>query len=478
MGKLQVKTAGGDEAALAESAIDDLAASLRGRLIQPQDEGYESTRRVYNAMIDKRPRLIAQCADVADVMTVVNFARENELLLAVRGGGHNGAGLGTCDGGIVLDLSPMRGVRVDPQSRLLRADGGCTQGQVSHAGAAFGLAVPLGVVSTTGVGGLTLGGGHGYLTRKYGLTIDNLLEADVVLADGQFVTASASQNEDLFWALRGGGGNFGVVTSFLFQAQPVGPVTAGLMFWEFERTTEIMQWYRQFLPAASEDLYGFVALMHVPPVPLFPTHLHGRPVCVIIWCHFGSPEQAKKDLDAVRQAHPPLFEQIGPTPITALMSMFDPLIPPGLQWYWRGDFFTELSDEAIAQHVQYGSQLPTPLSAMHLYPVDGQANRVAPDETAFNYREAKWSMVINGIDPDPANARKITDWARAYWAAVHPYSAGGAYVNFMMEESPDRVRATYRGNYDRLAALKAKYDPTNLFRVNWNIKPPGIERAA
>ena len=387
-----MKTAFEQGIALDENALADLKASFSGALIGPEDEAYEQARRVYNAMIDKYPRLIARCTDLADVMAVVNFARDNDLLLAVRGGGHNGAGLGVCDDGIVLDLSLMNGIRVDPAARTIRAEGGCTQGAVNHAGSPFGLAVPAGIVSTTGIGGLTLGGGHGYLARKYGLAIDNLLEADVVLADGRLVTASERQNEDLFWALRGGGGNFGVVTSFLFQAQPVGGVTAGLMLWDFEQTTEMMRWYDQFLPAASEDLYGFFAIMNVPPIPLFPVHLHNRTVCGIIWCHLGARAQAEKDLDTVRELHPPTFEQIGPMPITALLSMFDTLMPPGLQWYWKGDFVTELSDAALEQHVRYGSQLPTLLSVMHLYPIDGQVNRVRPDATRSTSvrRSTRW----------------------------------------------------------------------------------------
>jgi FAD/FMN-containing dehydrogenase len=473
MGTVQVKSVSTGESTLDESDVAAFKASLRGAVITPEDEAYEQTRRVYNAMIDRHPRLIAQCADVADVSATVNFAREHNLRLAVRGGGHNGAGFGTCDEGLVLDLARMKGIRVDADNRTVRAEGGCKQGDVSHAAAAFGLAVPVGVVSTTGIGGLTLGGGHGYLTRKYGLTIDNLLEADVVLADGRFVTASADQNEDLFWALRGGGGNFGVVTSFLYRAHPVETIIGGLMAWDLPQAREIMEWYREFLPAAPDDVYAFLALMNVPPAPMFPEDLHGRPVCGVIWCHLGPPAQAAKDLDAVRRAHPPLFQQVGPMPLTALQSMLDPLVPPGLQWYWRGDFFTELPDKAIEQHLHYASRIPTPLSLMHLYPVDGQANRVDPGATAFRYREAKWSMVIDGIDPDPANAEKITRWTKDYWNALHPYSAGGAYVNFMMEESTDRVKATYRDNYPRLAALKAKYDLTNLFRVNQNIKPQG-----
>jgi FAD/FMN-containing dehydrogenase len=471
MSAVQVKSVATGQSALAEDAVAAFRAVLRGEVTTPGDGGYEQARRVYNAMIDRHPRLIVRCADVADVGAAVNFARDHNLLLAVRGGGHNGAGFGTCDDGLVLGLSLLKGIRVDAEARTVRAEGGCTQGDVSHAAAAFGLAVPVGVVSTTGIGGLTLGGGHGYLTRKYGLAIDNLLEADVVLADGRVVTASADKNEDLFWALRGGGGNFGVVTSFLFRAHPVQTIFGGIMLWDLPQAREIMEWYRQFLPAAPDDIYAFLALMNVPPAPMFPDNLHGRPVCGVVWCHLGSPPQAEKDLNAVRKAHPPLFEHVGPMPLTALQSLLDPLVPPGLQWYWRGDFFTELPDEAIEQHIHYAAKIPTPLSLMHLYPVDGQANRVEPGATAFRHREAKWSMVIDGIDPDPANAEKITRWTKDYWNVLHPYSSGGAYVNFMMDEGTNRVQATYGDNYRRLAAIKAKYDPGNLFRVNQNIKP-------
>lgn len=476
MGKTQINTLVDSDVALDANTITRLAASLRGELIQPGDEAYESARRVYNGMIDKHPRLIARAIDVADVITCVNFTRENGLLLAVRGGGHNGGGLGACDNGLVLDLSLMKGIRVDPDSRTARAEGGCTQGEIGHAAAAFGLALPAGTISGTGIAGLTLGGGHGYLTRKYGLTIDNLLEADVVTADGHLVVASADRNQDLFWAIRGGGGNFGVVTSFLFRVHPVDRVTAGLMFWEADRSTEMLRWYREFMPAASEDLYGFFAFLNIPPASVFPGHLHGRPVCGVVWCHLGSSKQAEKDLAQVRDSYPPLFEHIGPMPYLTLQAMFDPVFPPGLQWYWKGDFVSELSDQAIEQHIKYGTRLPSPLSTMHLYPVDGQAGRIGRSDTAFSYREAKWSMVIAGIDPDPANAAKITQWAKDYWNALRPYGAGGAYVNFMMDEGSERVRATYRDNYERLAAIKAKYDPANLFRVNQNIRPEDGER--
>jgi FAD/FMN-containing dehydrogenase len=456
---------------LDQAGIDNFKASLRGELIQRSDEGYDAARKIYNGMIDKRPLMIARCADVADVITAVTFAREHDVLLAIRSGGHNGAGLGICDDGLVIDLSRMKGVRVDPAKGTVRVEPGCTWGDVDHATHAFGLAVPCGIISTTGVPGLALGGGHGYLTRKYGLTVDNLLEADVVLADGRMVTANKRENADLYWAIRGGGGNFGIVTSFLFKAHPVDTVYAGPMLWHIDQAEELMKWYRDFSTSAPKDLYGFFAFLKVPPGPPFPEHLHTKTMCGIIWCYSGPPEKAQKSLQPARDFSPPALELVGQMPFPALQTMFDALLPTGLQWYWSGDFLNELSDEAIATHIKYGSDLPTLLSTMHIYPIDGAVHRVGKDETAFSYRDANWSMVIGGIDPDPANKQRITSWAKEYWKAVHPYSAGGAYVNFMMEEGQDRVKATYRGNYKRLLAVKKKYDPANLFRVNQNIKP-------
>lgn len=471
MPNLQVKSLSGKEFTLEEASIHTLEERLRGELIQPSDANYDEVRKVYNAMIDRHPRLIAHCADVADVISAVNFARENNVFVAVRGGGHNGAGLGVCDDGLVIDLQPMRGVRVDPEARTVRVEGGGRWGDVDRATHAFGLATVSGAISTTGVAGLTLGGGHGYLTRKYGLTVDNLLAADVVLADGQFVTASVDEHEDLFWAIRGGGGNFGIVTSFLFQLHPVHTVYAGPMLWSLDRAKDVMQWYREFLPAAPEDLYGFFAFLTVPPASHFPEHLHHQKMCGVVWCYSGALDQADAVFDPVRQAVPPVFEHLGPMPYPALQSAFDDLYPPGLQWYWKGDFVKELSDEAIALHIQHGSQMPTPLSTMHLYPVDRAVDQVGKNDTAFSYRDVTWSMVIAGVDPDPASSDRLIDWAQDYWNALHPYSAGGAYVNFMMEEGQERVQATYRDNYDRLVAIKTKYDRGNLFRINQNIKP-------
>jgi len=456
---------------LSEEHIQTLKSRLRGELIEPGSAEYDVARKVYNGMIDRHPRLIARCRDVADVITAVNFARDNDLLLAIRGGGHNAGGLGVCDDGLVIDLSRMKGIRVDPEARTVRVEGGCVWGDVDHATHAFGLATPCGFISTTGVAGLTLGGGIGHLTRRCGLTVDNLLEADLVLADGSFVTVSAEKSPDLYWAIRGGGGNFGVVTSFLFRLHPIDTVYAGPMFWELEQAADMMRWYRDFITRAPEELNGFFAFLVVPPGPPFPEHLHNRTVCGIVWCYTGPMEQAETTFEPIRSFKTPLLDLVGPLPYPVVQSLFDPIYPPGLQWYWKADFVNELSDEAIALDVKYGSAIPTMHSTVHIYPINGAAHRVGRNETAFSFREATWAQVIVGVDPDPANKDRIIAWAREYWDALHPYSAGGAYVNFMMEEGDDRIKATYRGNYERLVAIKNKYDPTNLFRVNQNIKP-------
>ena len=452
-------------------SVDQLKSSFRGELIQPADAAYDSARKVYNGMIDKRPQLIARCVDVADVIAAVNFGRENGLLTAVRGGGHNGAGLGTCDGGLVIDLSRMKGIRVDPAAKKVRVEAGCVWGDVDHATHAFGMATPCGFISTTGVAGLTLGGGIGYLTRQYGLTIDNLLSVDMVLADGRFVTANSEENPDLYWAVRGGGGNFGVVTSFEFRLHPVDMVQFGPTFWPLDEAAQVLTAYRDFIQKAPEYVSGFFAFLVIPPAPMFPEHLHNRTVCGVVWCCTGPADKVEAALKPMRTVGHPLLDQVGPAPFPAVQSLFDPLFVTGLQWYWRADNFTDLSDEAIARHVEHGSAIPTMLSTMHLYPLNGAAQRVGKNDTAYSFSEALFAEVIVGVDPDPANADKITTWCKDYWEALHPYSAGGAYINFMMEEGQDRVQATYRDNYQRLASIKKKYDPNNFFRVNQNIRP-------
>jgi len=453
-------------------SIENLRANLRGKLYHRGDEGYDEARKLYNGMIDKRPLLIVKCVDIADVVTSVRFGRQMNLLTAVRGGGHNGGGLGSCDDGLVIDLSLMNGIRVDPARRTVRAGPGCSQGDIDHATHAFGLAVPAGVISTTGIAGLTLGGGHGYLTRKHGLTIDNLLEADVVLADGRFVTASEQEHEDLFWALRGGGGNFGIVTSFFFRAHPVHMVYAGPIFWDIKESPHVLQWYRDFLPNAPEELSSFFSLNTVPSADPFPREIWGRKVCALISCYNGQKEKGEWAMQPIRKdLPPPILDAMGMMPFPALQSLFDPLLPPGLQWYWKADFVQELPDKAIDIHLKYGLKTPSALSLMHLYPIDGAVHRVDSNATAWSYRDVTWSMSICGIDPDSANADRITSWAKNYWRELQPFTAGGAYVNFMMEEGQERVQATYRDNYDRLASVKKKYDPTNFFRVNQNIRP-------
>jgi FAD binding domain/Berberine and berberine like len=458
---------------MTDQILSTLQQNLRGRLIGPSDADYDATRALYNGMIDKRPRLIARCVDVADVIAAVNYGRDQGLLVAIRGGGHNGPGLGSCNDGLVIDLSMMKSVRVDPASRTVRVDAGCTSGDVDHATHAFGLAVPFGIVSTTGVAGLTLGGGTGYLTRKYGLTIDNLLEADVVLANGSFVTASTSQHPDLFWALRGGGGNFGVVTSFLFQAHPVGMVYAGPIFWEATHAKAVMRAYRDFLPTAPEELGAFVGLKTVPSMDPFPKDYWGRRACAVISSYNGSAEEGEKIMARLLNSVPtPIFNWMSAMPFPAMQGLFDPFFPKGLQWYWKGDFVKSLPDEAIDTHIAQAGKAPSELSLMHLYPIEGAVHRVPKDATAWNTRDATWSMVIAGIAADPKQAEALKTWGRAYWTAIHPFNLEGAYVNFMMDdEVHGRVQATYGENYERLGSVKAKYDPENFFRVNQNILP-------
>ena len=443
---------------------------FNGGLVEPGDPGYEDARAVYNALIDRRPALIARPRDTADVAAAIAFARERGLLLAVRGGGHNGAGLGTCDGGLVLDLAELDGIDVDPDARTVRCGGGCTWGAVDRATGAHGLATPSGIISTTGVGGLTLGGGLGHLTRAFGLAIDNLLEAEVVLADGRVVRASEDSHADLFWALRGGGGNFGVVTEFTFRLHAVGTVIGGPTFWDIGLGAEVLAAYHAFLPSAPRSLNGFFAFCDVPAGPPFPEPLHGRRVCGVIWCAVGDDAAAAMAplLDALPE---PLLHGVAPMPHADLQSAFDALYPPGEQWYWRADFFTGLSEEAIALHAGFGAQLPTAKSTMHLYPVDGAAHDRAASDTAWAYRDATYAAVYAGVDPDPANVPALTAWCQSYQEALHPHSAGGAYVNMMMDEGRDRVRASYRGNYERLRAVKLLYDPANLFCVNQNVEP-------
>jgi hypothetical protein len=455
----------------AKAARRELGTEFEGELIGPGDASYDEARALFNAMIDKRPAVIARCASPGDVAGVIAFARAHDLPLAMRGGGHNGGGLGSVDDGVVADLSLLGSVSVDAGARTVRVGGGSTWAEVDAATNEHGLAVPCGVISTTGVGGLTLGGGIGHLTRGYGLTIDNLLAAEVVLADGEQVTASADENAELFWALRGGGGNFGVVTEFTFRAHPVSDVVGGPTFWPLEQTDEVLAAYREFLPELPRNASGFFCFHTVPPGPPFPEEIHLRKVCGIVWCVVGSDEVAEQAMAPMLAVGTPLMHGAARMPLPALNSAFDGLYGPGDQWYWRADFVNEIPDEAVARNEEWNAKMPSWKSGSHMYPIDGAAHDVGPEETAWAYRDTRWAQVIIGVDPDPAGAPALREWTVGYWEALHPYSAGGAYVNFMMDEGQERVKATYRGNYDRLAKAKTTYDPQNVFRVNQNIQP-------
>jgi FAD/FMN-containing dehydrogenase len=459
---------------LSPEKVNELRSQLRGQLLMPGDPDYEPARKVYNGMIDRHPALIARCVDVADVLAAVHFAREQGMPLAVRGGGHSGPGMSSVDDGLVIDLARMKGIRVNPADQTVRVEGGCLWGDVDHAAHPFGLAVPSGFISSTGVGGLALGGGTGYLTRKYGLTIDNLLSVDMVLADGRFVTASAQENPDLFWAVRGGGGNYGVVTSFLFQGRPVGTVYGGPIFWPLDKAEQVLKFWQDLILNAPEDLNGWFGFVTIPPAPIFPEQYHLQKMCVVTWCYTGDIAKAEEVFKPIREFSAPVMDMAGPIPFPVLNSLFDAIYPAGLQWYWRADLFNEINEKAVALHLKYAAQLPTPHSTMHLYPINGAAHRVGKKDTPWYYREANFSMVVVGVDPDPSNNERMTQWARDYWMALHPYSAGGAYLNFIMDEGSDRVQAAYGENYARLAEIKTAYDPTNLFHNNQNIKPTGM----
>ncbi len=452
-------------------ATDAFIGALRGTVIRPADSAYETARRVYNGMIDRKPALIVQCADVADVIHCVNFAREQGLSPAVRGGAHSVPGFGTCDGGIVIDLGRLKGIRVDPVQRTARVEGGCTWGDVDHATHVFGLATVGGLISTTGVGGLTTGGGFGHLTRRYGMVCDNLISADVVTADGQLRTASATTNPDLFWAIRGGGGNFGIVTSFEYRLHPVRLVYAGPILYPLEKATEAMRLYRDFMHTAPREMSAFFAFLIVPPGPPFPEALHMKTVCGIVCVYCGDPAQGDALTKPLRDFGPPLLALTGPMPYPIVQSMFDALVPHGLHQYWKADFVGELTDKIIAEHVKHGPSIPNVNSAMHIYPMDGAVHDVGKDDTAFAYRDVRYTHMIAAMTPDPAVMPQYRDWVRSYWSALHPHSSGGAYVNFLMDEGEERIASSYSGGLKRLAAIKAKYDPGNLFRVNQNIKP-------
>jgi FAD/FMN-containing dehydrogenase len=456
---------------MVQSGINQLREQVRGVVITPDDEGYEQARRVYNAMIDRRPAAVVRCANADDVVAAVNFAREHQLDLAVRGGEHSVPGFGTCDDGVVIDLSGMREVRVDPVAGTARAEGGATWGDFNTATHAFGLATTGGIISTTGVGGLTLGGGIGYLARGCGLSCDNLVSADVVTADGQLLVASEEENDDLFWALRGGGGNFGVVTSFAFRVHPIKDIYGGPMFFELRDAGTVLKFFRDFIADAPEEFGGFPAFQIAPPLPFIPEDRHGDPFLAMVACWAGPLDQGEQALQPFHDLAPVVAEHLGLMPYPALNSAFDALVPPGLQHYWKANFVTELTDEAIAAHLDHGPKVPVVNSTVHIYPINGACHRVAPDATAFAYRDANFATVIAGMWPDPTQNEANISWVRDYYDATAPLSEEGGYVNFMADDDQDRIKANYRGNYERLVTIKRKYDPDNLFHLNQNIRP-------
>ncbi|GAB3673186.1 FAD-binding oxidoreductase [Saccharopolyspora tripterygii] len=451
--------------------IEQLREQVRGPVITPPDADYEEARRVHNAMIDLHPAVVMRCANAGDVLAAVGFARENGVDLAVRGGGHSVPGFGTCEGGAVADLSGMRGVRVDAQRRTARAEGGATWGDFNAATHAYGLATTGGIISTTGIGGLTLGGGIGYLARGLGLTCDNLISADVVLASGEVVVADEEHHPDLLWALRGGGGNFGAVTSFEYRLSSVSEIYGGPIFFDIEHAADVLRGFRELIADAPEELGAFPAFQIAPPLPFIPEDRHGLPHIAVVTCWSGPVEEGPGAVAALRDLAPVAAEHLGPMPYPALNSAFDALVPPGLQHYWKANFAAELTDDMIAAHVEHGPRVPVVNSTVHIYPINGACHRVSQDDTAFAYRDANFATVIAGMWPDPADNETNTAWVRDYYAATAPHSEEGGYVNFMAGDDQGRVKANYRDNYDRLAEIKRRYDPGNLFHLNQNIGP-------
>ena len=456
-----------------DATVNALREGIRGNVTAPGDAGYDEARQVRNGMIDKRPAAIVQPVNAGDVMTAVRFAVDNNITVAVRGGGHSVPGFGTCDGGVVIDLSTMRGVRVDPLNHTARVSGGATWGDLNAATYPFGLATTGGIISTTGVGGLTLGGGIGYLARGLGLALDNLIAADVVTGDGSFHVASEKDDADLFWAIRGGGGNFGVVTSFEFRLSPVKDIYGGPMFYELDKAGDLFRLYREFIAGAPEQFGGFPAYQIAPPLPFIPEERHGKTHALMVACWAGDLDQGERMLKPFHDLAPVVAEMVGPMPYPALNSAFDDLYPSGLRHYWKANFVKELTDDAIEAHLEHGSKVPELTSTMHIYPINGACHRVAPESTAFAYRDANFATVIAGMWPDAKDDEANIAWVRDYYEATAPHSEEGGYINFMAGDDQDRIRTNYKGNYDRLAEIKRRYDPGNLFRHNQNIAPAG-----
>jgi hypothetical protein len=456
---------------MAGSVADRLRDRVSGAVIAPGNAGYDEARLVYNGMVDKRPAAVVRCSGTADVAATIAVARAEGLDLSVRGGGHSAPGFGTNDGGVVIDLAELQDVAVDADAQTVRAGGGCTWNVFNEGTHAYGLATTGGIIGSTGIGGLTLGGGIGYLTRKYALSCDNLLSAEVVTADGEILTASESANDDLFWALRGGGGNFGVVTTFEYRLHPVAEIYGGPIAYPIDRSEDVLRFYRQYIAEAPEELGGYVGFHRAPPLPFLPEEWHFKNVCLAVPCWAGALESGEKMVQPFLDAVEPVGSLVGPMPYPAINSLFDELLPKGLQAYWKSSFAREISDEAIAVHAEYGAQVPSIQTAVHLYPINGAVKRIGSDETAFAYRDVEFSPVIAGMWESPADNQANISWVRAYYEALRPFSAEGGYINFMDGDDQARIESNYGGHYDRLATIKAKYDPDNVFHVNQNIKP-------
>lgn len=472
MNDMNLRTLDAGNAMIVHTEVEAIGAGLRGTILEEGDAAYDVARTVWNAAIDRKPGLIVRCAGTADVISAVRFARDNRLLVAVRGGGHNIAGNAVCDDGLMIDLSPMKSVRVDPDARRMWVEPGATLADVDREAQAFGLAVPTGINSTTGIAGLTLGGGFGWITRKYGLTIDSLVSADVVTADGAFLHANARENPDLFWALRGGGGNFGIVTAFEFKLHPVGPqVLAGLVVHPFEDAATLLAEYRRVVASVPDELTCWVVLRQAPPLPFLPTEWHGREIMALAMCHCGSIEDGEKATRELRALGRPIADVVAPVPFAAWQQAFDPLLAPGARNYWKSHDFIELSDAAIGLVTGAIRELPGPECEIFIGHVGGAAGRVAVGATAFPQRDAHFVMNVHARWRDPAMDGICTGWARGLFDAAKPLSAGTAYVNFMPGDEAGRVEAAYGENYRRLAAIKRQYDPSNLFRMNQNILP-------
>jgi FAD/FMN-containing dehydrogenase len=462
----------GESAPVDMSAFERLSTGLREPILRPGDEGYDQARAIWNAMIDRKPAMIVRCHDVGDIQRAVEFAREQGILTAIRGGGHNIAGNAICDAGMVIDLSPMKSVRIDQNARKAYVEPGVTLGELDREAQGFGLATPLGINSTTGVAGLTLGGGFGWLSRKYGMTVDCLIGADVVTADGRFIHASETENEDIFWALRGGGGNFGIVTSFEFQLYPVGPdVLCGLIVYPLSEARSAMRKFREIAPKLSDEATVWMVLRKAPPLPFLPTEIHGKEIIVFAVFYAGDPVKGARELEPVRYLGKIAGQHLGVQPYTAWQTAFDPLLAPGARNYWKSHNLKELSDGAIDKAIDYASKPPSEHCEILFGQWGGAINRVPADAMAYSQRDANFFMNVHARWNGPADDNKVIGWARGIFRDLAPFATGGVYVNFMPGDEPERIKAAYGPNYDRLVEIKRKYDPNNMFSLNQNIRP-------